>query len=84
MGPKTLSALVTLLLALPATGAQRQRSFRVGAVVVRSAAVHVGAARLRLAGTTAVAVQIDSARPQLAAGAEVPLPPGTTVVTVQY
>jgi hypothetical protein len=89
MGGRILSALAIASLALPAGAGQRQRSFQVGAIVVRSAHIQAvvsasGSSWLLLAGSTAVAVQIDSGAAQLAAAPEVELPPGTAMVTVQY
>jgi hypothetical protein len=57
--------------------------------VVRSARVQTastvsGSSLLVLEGSKAVAVQIDSAPAQLVAGAGLPLPPGTAMVTVHY
>jgi len=77
------------LLSLPSGAAQQLRSFQVRTVVVRSARVQTastvsGSSRLELKGPKAVAVQIDSAPAQLVAEAELPLPPGTGLVTVHY
>jgi hypothetical protein len=82
-------SLAIALLSLPAGTAQRLRSFQVQAVVVRSARVQTasavsGSTLLVLEGSKAVAVQIDSAPAQLVAGAGLPLPPGTAMVTVHY
>ncbi|HEY4885733.1 MAG TPA: hypothetical protein VII08_19070 [Myxococcales bacterium] len=82
-------ALTIALLSLPVGAAQRLRSFQVKAVVVRSARVQTasavpGSLRLELKGSNAVTVQVDSAPPQLVAGAGLPLPPGTAMVTVHY
>jgi len=81
--------LAIALLSLSSGAAQPLRSFQVKAVVVRSARVQTastlsGSSRLELKGPRAVAVQIDSAPAQLVAGAELPLPPGTAMVTVHY
>ena len=90
MGPRLRFTLAIALLALPLSAAQRRQSFQVGAVVVRSAVVHAlvsasGAARLRLTGAPALTVQIDSTPVQAVAGAaEVAVPPGTILVTIQY
>ena len=83
------AALIIALLSLPLGAAQRLRSFQVTALVVRSARVQTastvsGSSRLELKGSKAVAVQLDSARAQLVAGTELPLPPGTSMVTVHY
>ena len=89
MGLKPSSALALVLLAFPAGAGKRQASFRLGAVVVRSARVQAevrasGSRRLLLAGPRAVGVQVDSGPMQLAVAAEVPLPPAAAVVTVHY
>ena len=89
MGLKPSSALALLLLGFPAGAGQRQGSFRVEALVVRSARVQAevrapGSSRLLLAGPRAVAVQVDSGPIQLAAAPEVALPPAAAVVTVHY
>jgi hypothetical protein len=81
--------LAIALLSLPSGAAQPLRSFQVKAVVVRSARVQTastlsGSSRLELKGPRAVAVQMDSAPAQLVAEAELPLPPGTAMVTVHY
>jgi hypothetical protein len=83
------AALIIALLSLPLGAAQRLRSFQVTALVVRSARVQTastvsGSSRLELKGSKAVAVQLDSAPAQLVAGTELPLPPGTSMVTVHY
>ncbi|HXL40874.1 MAG TPA: hypothetical protein VN928_10010 [Myxococcales bacterium] len=82
-------ALAIALLSLPLGAAQGLRSFQVKAAVVRSARVQTastvsGTSRLELKGSKAVAVQLDSAPAQLVAGAGLPLPPGTAMVTVHY
>jgi hypothetical protein len=83
------AALIIALLSLPLGAAQRLRSFQVTALVVRSARVQTastvsGSSRLEFKGSKAVAVQLDSAPAQLVAGTELPLPPGTSMVTVHY
>jgi hypothetical protein len=75
--------LALVSFALPAGGAQRSRSFQVGAVVARSARVRVDAAAVRLNNGSAAAVVVDAAPPRLAAE-EILLSPGTLRVTVQY
>jgi len=82
-------ALAIALLSLPLGAAQGLRSFQVKVAVVRSARVQTastvsGTSRLELKGSKAVAVQLDSAPAQLVAGAGLPLPPGTAMVTVHY
>jgi hypothetical protein len=82
-------ALAIALLSLPVGAAQGLRSFQVKALVVRSAHVQTastvsGSSVLLLRGSKAVAVQLDSAPPQLVAGAGLSLPPGTAMVTVHY
>lgn len=89
MGLKPSSALALVLLAFPAGAGQRQGSFRLGALVVRSARLRTevrvpGSSRLLLAGPRIVAVQVDSGPMQLAAALEVPLPPAAAMVTVHY
>jgi len=83
------AALIIALLSLPLGAAQRLLSFQVTALVVRSVRVQTastvsGSSRLELKGSKAVAVQLDSAPAQLVAGTELPLPPGTSMVTVHY
>ena len=83
-----LPILVVLLPAL-AGAAQRARSFQVGATVVRSARVRAevtpaGSSAMRLAGSRTVLVRIDAAPAVLVSGTELPLPPGTAQVTVNY
>jgi len=82
-------ALAIALLSLPLGAAQGLRSFQVKVAVVRSARIQTastvsGTSRLELKGSKAVAVQLDSAPAQLVAGAGLPLPPGTAMVTVHY
>jgi hypothetical protein len=75
--------LVTASFALPSGAGQRSSSFQVGAVVVRSARIRTGAGRIHFTTARPVAVSIDSAAPRLSAR-DVPLPPGTVRVTVDY
>ena len=87
LAPMRHAAAVLLLVlasvAWPAVASQRSISFQVGAVVVRSARIRTGDARLHLITAHPVAVSIDSAAPRLAARG-VPLPPGAVTVTVHY
>ena len=81
--------LAFALLTFPAVAGQLRQSFRVGAVVARSALIRSelssqGTSRLSLAGAPAVSVQIDSGPARLVRGAEIALPEGATTVTVQY
>lgn len=80
---RTAAATLLALLALPALAKQRRHTLLVRAVVVRAARIHAGHSRLELAGRGTVLVAIDGAAPRLATG-DVPLPPGTLRVTIQY
>jgi len=81
--------LAIVLLALQASAGQRRQSFQVGATVVRSAQVRAlvspsGAARIKLVGARAWAVQIDSAPLRPVQTEEVALPDGARRVTIHY
>ena len=67
--------------ALPAFAGHRSQTFRVGAVVVRSARVQATPHRLWLSQPAVVA--IDSGQPRLLMG-DLRLAPGTVTVTVHY
>jgi|GraSoiStandDraft_41_1057321.scaffolds.fasta_scaffold1175684_2 hypothetical protein len=88
MAPVVRLLAALALLSLPALAAQRQQTFRVGAVVVHSAQVRseisAGTSRLKLAGAPAISVQLDSAPPRLVRAQEVVLPDGVTRVTIHY
>jgi hypothetical protein len=78
------SALLLLGLAgaaLPAFAGHRSQTFRVAAVVVRSARVQATPDRLWLSQPAVVA--IDSGQPRLVTG-DLRLAPGTVTVTVHY
>jgi hypothetical protein len=86
---RMLAAVTVLVVPLAALAGQRQQSFRVGAVVTRSARLQTfmaadGSARLRMSPAGAVVVQTGEAAPRIERTAETDLPAGTTRVTVHY
>ena len=87
---RMLAAVAVLASPLVAFAGQRQQSFRVGAVVIRSTRLQLstvsgGSARLHLKPyTSAVLVQPDGAPARLESGRDLDLPPGTSAVTVHY
>ena len=81
---RAAAALLLLCsLAGPAGARATRQTFRVGAVVVRSATVRAAPSRLHLSGSGVAAVTIDAAPPLLVAG-DVALPPGAVTVTIHY
>jgi hypothetical protein len=82
-------ALLVLALPVAAEAGQRRQSFRVGAVVIRSARLATiiapdGSARVRISPGVAVSLQPEGAPPRIESAAETALPAGTTAVTVHY
>ena len=84
-----VAVFAVLVVPLAALAFQRQQSFRVGAVVMRSARLLTftapdGSARLQISPAGPVVVQTGEAAPRIERAAETELPAGTTRVTVHY
>jgi hypothetical protein len=86
---RMLALLTIFAVPLASRAGQRRQSFRVGAVVTRSARLQAftaadGSARLRMSPVGPVVVQTGEAAPRIERTAETELPAGTTRVTVHY
>jgi hypothetical protein len=86
---RMLALLAVIAVPLASHAGQRQQSFRVGAVVTRSARLQTfmaadGSARLWMSPAGAAVVQTGEGAPRIERAAETELPAGTTRVTVHY